>query len=145
MENSETFVAFRATVILPKGAEIRNVMMDTERAVGHQVLTRAVAPGRYNMVVYSNDGSALRDGSTPLLHFDVSGCKTSDITVTGIQMVNKQYETVLLPDICGATNGIVDVEADSDNQQPYYNITGARVNKPTRGIYIQNGRKVVVK
>lgn len=145
LENSESFVALRATVKLPKGAEMRNVVMESERADGHQVLTQAVAPGRYNLVVYSKDGNVMRDGSAPLLHFDVSGCKATEIIVDGIQLVNKQYETVLLPAISGATNGIVDVEADDSNQQPYYNITGARVNKPTRGIYIQNGRKVVVK
>ena len=37
--------------------------------------------------------------------------------------------------------------ADTDNaaQQPYYNLNGQRVNAPQHGVYIQNGKKVIIK
>lgn len=41
-------------------------------------------------------------------------------------------------------NGIVDTDKGSDNA-PYYNLNGVRVSKPSHGVYIQNGKKVIIK
>lgn len=41
-------------------------------------------------------------------------------------------------DISGVT------ESGSDNA-PYYNLNGVRVNRPTQGVYIHNGKKIVIK
>ena len=35
--------------------------------------------------------------------------------------------------------------AGSDDDAPYYNLQGVKVEKPTRGIYIRNGKKVIIK
>ena len=42
------------------------------------------------------------------------------------------------------STGISDISSPSDGGY-YYNLGGLRVNKPTKGIYIKNGKKVVIK
>lgn len=47
----------------------------------------------------------------------------------------------------GSTTGIETVETSKGNIKDgvYYDLQGRRVEKPTRGIYIVNGKKVVIK
>ncbi len=46
----------------------------------------------------------------------------------------------------GGTTGIIEVAPATDAQDGvYYNLTGMRVNTPTKGIYIVNGKKVIIK
>lgn len=45
------------------------------------------------------------------------------------------------------TTGIEGVSADerTNDNLPYYNLNGMRVDKPTKGVYIQNGKKLIIK
>ncbi len=48
------------------------------------------------------------------------------------------------------TSGTDGIEAIKDekynmNDSPIYNLSGQRVEKPTKGVFIQNGKKVLVK
>ncbi len=44
------------------------------------------------------------------------------------------------------TTGINDiVEIGNSNDSPYYNLNGVQVNKPSKGVYIHNGKKVIIK
>ena len=143
LDNSEPFTALQFTIVMPESAELGHVAMMQARSDGHQVKTKAVAPGRYNMVVFAPSGAPLRNGTTALLHFDYSGCQPGDIAIEGAQLVNSQYETVLPTGVVTAITGI---EADgATDAQPYYNTVGVKVKTPSRGVYIKNGKKVVVK
>lgn len=43
------------------------------------------------------------------------------------------------------TTGLEEVTTDKAEDAVYYNVNGARVNTPARGIYIRNGKKVIVR
>lgn len=45
----------------------------------------------------------------------------------------------------GETTGIGDVKRETITDDRYYNLGGQRVENPTKGLYIKNGKKVVVK
>ena len=45
----------------------------------------------------------------------------------------------------GGATGINDVQRSTSNAQQYYNLNGQRVAQPAKGLYIVNGRKVVIK
>ena len=45
----------------------------------------------------------------------------------------------------GSTTGIHEVKADNANSDVYYTLSGVRVAHPQKGIYIVNGKKVVLK
>ena len=48
-------------------------------------------------------------------------------------------------DFSGETTGIVNVNRETITNNQYYTLDGRRVENPTNGIYIINGRKVVIK
>ena len=45
----------------------------------------------------------------------------------------------------GETTGIKQVEAAKQSVEGYYNLAGQRVAQPTKGLYIVNGKKVIIK
>jgi hypothetical protein len=104
-----------------------------------------VAPGRYNIVCWSSNGEALREGPTALLHFDISGCDADDVTLEAVQMVDDWCGTVLLPATSGIATGIVWIVDDSSNtsDSPYYNTVGIGSKTPQRGINIKDGKKKI--
>ena len=46
-----------------------------------------------------------------------------------------------------STTGIENIEIaeDANDSAPYYNLNGMRVNNPAKGVYIHNGKKVIIK
>lgn len=57
----------------------------------------------------------------------------------------KAYTLVFDEEGTGSTTGINGVVEFGGEETPYYNLSGVRVNRPTRGLYIHNGKKIVVK
>ena len=47
-------------------------------------------------------------------------------------------------DVPAGIDGITEFGKDNDNA-PYYNLNGVQVSKPTKGVYIHNGKKVIIK
>lgn len=47
----------------------------------------------------------------------------------------------------GEATGIENVDAaeDSEKQDVWYNLNGQRVSRPEHGVYIRNGKKVIIK
>lgn len=51
----------------------------------------------------------------------------------------------ILFDLDGETTAITEVKNNSQTTQTYYDMQGRRILKPVKGLYIQNGKKVVIK
>ncbi len=68
------------------------------------------------------------------------------VSISNNQFTNKRLETVILPDVSGITTGIRYVDANTfDNKAPAYSIQGIKTQTPKRGVYIRDGKKIVVK
>ena len=96
------------------------------------------------MAVVTFAGTSLADNGTPLLQFTVEGLQTDELSVDDILLTNQQYEEITLPGIQGVATGINELEVE-EADAPIYSIQGIQTKTPTRGIYIQNGRKVVIR
>ena len=143
LDNSEPFAAMQFTIVVPEGAKVSDIALEAARANGHSVRMQQLTPTRYNVVVFAANGEPLRNGEKALLRFDIDGCQPDDIDIEEAQLVNGFRETVQ-PDFGGVATGIAEIATDGDTQ-PYYNTVGVKVKTPNRGVYIHNGRKVVVK
>jgi hypothetical protein len=56
------------------------------------------------------------------------------------------FETLTIDTTTYNTTGIDELRHEAtDDSQPYYNLSGQRVATPTRGIYIKNGKKYIIK
>jgi hypothetical protein len=47
--------------------------------------------------------------------------------------------------LIGGTTGIHAIGSDAKKDNNFYTLQGVRVDKPTKGIYIQNGKKIIIK
>ena len=140
LDTPERYTAMHITLRLPEGASMGNVSISSTRSAGHQVETRALADGLYNVVLYANNNSELRSDDTALLHFDIAGCQPRDVEVVAIQSTNRLFETIMSS---GTTTGIDIVETDDATDGDSYNTVGVRVGKNARGVVIKNGRKKI--
>ena len=144
LDNHEPYTALEMTLTVPEGCAIGNARVCKARSNGHQVVYNRLDDTHYRVLVYTMTGQPLASGSTALLRFNVSGLHTDEIEVSDVLSVTTDYETVAITDCHGAATGIQMLDLDAESG-PIYNTQGMKVRTPGRGVYIQNGRKVVVK
>ena len=65
---------------------------------------------------------------------------TTSLLETGVLQSKIAGETEEV-DVTGISNVSVEVEEDGD----YYTLQGVKVAQPQKGVYIQNGKKVIIK
>ena len=63
----------------------------------------------------------------------------------GIVYINTDSSARMLSITFDETTGINAVEAQKQNSNEFYNLAGQRVAQPTKGLYIVNGKKVIIK
>ena len=139
------YTASQMTVTLPEGCRLESAQMVASRSNGHNVLTSDLGNGHYRVVIYSASGLPFGNSCSDLLCLRVAGHHNGDVAVSDIQMVDPLTATVLLSDVSGIATGIDSLSADTDGNGDWYTTQGQKVSTKTRGIYIRNGRKVVVR
>lgn len=113
--------------------------------------------GNFSMYSYATSGS-LTFESAALVDSDGATVAEFRKTTSGTLAANKAYLklgsgssgsarlSIVFNDEDSETTGVLDVQkhtTQSDNV--YYNLRGMQVDKPTKGLYIMNGKKVIVK
>lgn len=76
-----------------------------------------------------------------------NGQKLEDVLEDGSSTLSKGIKMVfgIADEDFGSVTGINDVQKEVKTDNSYYTLQGIRVNTPSKGIYIHNGRKVVIK
>lgn len=69
----------------------------------------------------------------------------NSLYVVGKENTNARMLTIVFADEETNTTGIETVETAEQNSDAIYNLQGVRVNNATKGIFIKNGKKVVIK
>ena len=87
----------------------------------------------------SSDNVTLPDPDTP--GFDPNKVRTSN----PIRVLVQTNNDPLVSDDAGIIDGIGTVAQDSEDGQVIYNVNGVSVNNPSKGIYVKNGKKVIIK
>ena len=139
------YTASQMTLTLPEGCRLESAQMVASRSNGHSVLTSDLGNGHYRVVIYSASGLPFGPSCTDLLRLRVAGYHNGDVALSDIQVVDPLTDTVLLSDVSGIATGIDGLGTDASSDGDWYTTQGQRVSTPTRGVYIRNGRKVVVK
>ena len=75
-----------------------------------------------------------------------SGARGMDGNASFSKMVisDEEYDVIGIPVFGEGTTGISTLHQNAD-QEVYYNLQGQRIERPGKGLYIRNGRKVVIK
>jgi len=117
-------------------------------AYGKQSVATA---GSYNGLTGSLEGQEVDEGMYLLSGGKIVLCGTGCSIGANRAYIDMSQVTVVSAGVKGVTfffNGEVGVnglEADSQNNAPVFDLTGRRVSKTQHGLYIVNGKKVIVK
>lgn len=85
--------------------------------------------------------------SLPTTVLTCNGQTLEDVLQDGTSILSKGIKMVfgIADENFGSVTGINDVQKEVKADNSYYTLQGIRVNTPSKGIYIHNGRKVVIK
>ena len=129
LRNAEAYTAAQFDINLSDGQSISNVVLNVSS--DHSLYWKMVDANTYRVVVYSMTNAAFRANSDNLF----------TVFMTGSQNATISNELLIKAE---GTTGIdaIRTEAEIGN---VYDLNGRQVKTPRKGVYIINGRKVVVK
>ena len=72
-------------------------------------------------------------------------CKTGSLPINKAYLLGNGGENAIVMNFGNAVTGINTIAAPASAKAPIFDLSGRRVVKATKGLYIQNGKKVIVK
>lgn len=140
LNGSNNYTAIQMVVTLPEGSVLKNASL-TNQNTSQNIRYKSIGDNRYNVVVWSTDGSCLVN-TDDFIKLQITGKKS--INVSDIRLTNEDFETIILTGSDGTPTCIMEI-ADETIDGPIYNLQGIKVNNLQKGVYIKNGRKMIVK
>lgn len=142
LDGVNAYKAFQMDIVVPEGAEIENIVSNEAVAATHSMVYTKVADNRYRVVAFSVNGSDINAS-------DLFSIATSaDVKVENIIFATSDLRVKRFANICGDVTGIENIETENSVAE-VYTIDGVKVNKAVssleKGVYIVNGKKVVIK
>lgn len=125
LENAPRAVIYATPVILAEGDDLNNVSKNFRVVTANGVAWTA----KNGNVVINGDGS-------------VALAKKGEETLTATY---EGQSRELVINVTAVTTGIAEIEAETGDNGTWYTLAGQKVLKPTKGIFIHNGKKVVFK
>lgn len=129
LRNAEAYIAAQFDINLSDGESISNVVFNGSS--NHRLHWKMVDANTYRVVVYSMTNAAFRVNSDNLI----------DIFMNGSQKATISNEILIKAD---GTTGIDAIRKDAEDGK-VYDLNGRQVKNPRKGVYIINGKKVLVK
>ncbi len=148
LEAEHRFTAFQMTVSVPEGMTLGNGSMNAQRGADHLLTVRNLGGGRYLVAGFSADNEELTAGNGCLLTLATEGQADADIVISDIEFATTQAEAYYLADaaVSSTPTGINEMKNEELRvKNEIYDLQGRRVEKATKGIYIYNGKKTMIK
>ena len=133
LRSGRAYNAFQMDLDIPEG-----MTLVSEESAGHEVMTRRLANGKTRVLVFSMNNATF-EGSE-LLFLNVAGQGTLKAENIIFSDLNANAVCMILGDATGI-NGLGQDARINDA----YDLSGRKVEKLQRGVYIVNGKKVAVK
>ena len=165
LENRGKYCSFQFDILLPKGITVDSTVnqsgkvrysasLVTSRCVDHSLTSNLIRGNRYRVIVFSLSNTDVEGANGPVVNIKLKAEKDAaegDYTLKMERVVlatadEKEYypadseSTVTV----SANTGINSISIDPSSVK-VYDLQGRKVNKPTQGVYIVNGKKVVIK
>ena len=148
LDNENHYTAFQMIVTMPEGMTLDKAAIDELRGTNHQLMVRNLGNGQYLLAGFSMGNSELAGNSGRLLTIIINGEAKGDIVISDIEFATAEAEAYHLApiSISSTATGIYQVENREWSQDDViFDLQGRRVNHPSRGLYIVNGSKLIVK
>ena len=165
LENSGKYCSFQFDILLPKGITVDSTVnqsgkvrysasLVTSRCVDHSLTSNLIRGNRYRVIVFSLSNTDVEGVNGPVVNIKLKAEKDAaegDYTLKMERVVlatadEKEFypadseSTVTV----SANTGVNSISIDPSSVK-VYDLQGRKVNKPTQGVYIVNGKKVVIK
>lgn len=139
IDAASDYILTQCVVELDHGMQLKNVTADDR----HVVAWQRIDERHYAVVAYSTKNEAFTMGEA-LLKLDCTG--NGSVNVSNIMLVDTdRNERFFNSAAIGSTTGVNSIKADQNRE--IFDLQGRKVDQRqhTKGIYIVNGKKVVVK
>lgn len=165
LENRGKYCSFQFDILLPKGITVDSTVnqsgkvrysasLVTSRCVDHSLTSNLIRGNRYRVIVFSLSNTDVEGANGPVVNIKLKAeedAAEGDYTLKMERVVlatadEKEYypadseSTVTV----SANTGVNSISIDPSSVK-VYDLQGRKVNKPTQGVYIVNGKKVVIK
>ena len=149
LEGNSAYTAFQFDLMMPEGMDVTQMTLNSLRMQNHQLLYNKIGEGHYRIVALSTSNQSFDKTAGELLCMAFDDQPTDDIVIDNIHFVTPQGNDLLFSaiGISGDTpTGISGVSSNVTNSDgKIYNLNGQRLTKAQKGLYIINGKKVLVK
>ena len=142
---SSQYVASQFDVIVPSGSSITDISLNADIVNTHEVRYNQIGSNRYRVVVYSSNNNTFENNSGDLLTIKTNG-NSDKISVENIVCVTSSGVKYGYTNTKSNTTGIRSITT-ANNNHAIYTIDGRKVKQQnlSKGMYIINGKKLVVK
>lgn len=147
LNNERSYTAFQIVVSVSEGMTIGKATMDKMRGEEHQALVRDLGNGQYLVAGFSANNDMLTGNNGRLLSIATNGKASGDIVISKVEFATTEAEAYRLADavVSGTPTSVQYVTTESQQKSQTYDLQGRRVENPSKGLYIRNGKKVNVK
>ena len=151
MESQRDYTAFQFDIYTNSEDDVMGLRLNTARKNGHQLIYNKVDEGHYRIVALSVANNTFKGNNGELLNIQLDGLNTGDVTVGNIHFIttdgtDHRFDDIGLSNVTGIERLNPDSSGKSDTN--IYDISGRKVSESSvlpKGVYIVNGKKVVVK
>lgn len=146
VNSAMAFTAFQFDLTLPEGTQVDLAQL-TNRLNAHQLIYNQVDETTYRFAAISMGNKVFADRQGAVLNVKASMTDYSDIMAKNIKFVTATGAIVCYDNLESANpTAIVELDANKTVEDGiYYNLSGIRVDNPGKGVYILNGKKVIIK
>ncbi len=147
-KNNTVCKALQFDVTIPAEININDVVASA-RISGFNVLFKQIATGKYRIIIFSSESANVKDSEGELAQV-ISDTDVTEAKISNVIAVTSDLRKLLLADTdYKLPTGIEEISADEDLTTQIYTLQGVRVDKDVnrleRGIYVINGKKIVIK
>ena len=161
MTNTEGIQGLQCSIDLPEGLSFAtksngkiDISNNTDRGDGFTLSSSLQEDGSLTVATVNFEGDSYYGNSGTIFTFKITADENmaaGDYEIKVCDIVLSSGVAIKPSDASGkvtvsnSETGLQKIESDGNQSDSIYNLNGQRVNNPSRGIYIVNGRKVLVK
>lgn len=160
MTNTEGIQGLQCSIDLPEGLSFAtksngkiDIANNTDRGDGFTLSTSLQEDGSLTVATVNFEGDSYYGNSGTIFTFKIKAdenmaageyeIKVCDIVLSSGVAI-KPSDAIGKVTVEGSSSGLQQIDADSNQSDSIYNLNGQRVKKPNHGVYIHNGKKVIV-
>ena len=150
--NSPTrYTAFQFDLTLPEGGEVELAQLSSRATRGHQLLYNKIGENTYRFAALSLSNAPFSKAEGAVVDIQTAFAASNEVKASNIKFVTPNGTIHSFDNVEAAMpTGIVEINTEaiagtSHDNDAYYNLNGVKVERPGKGVYIVNGKKVIIK